>query len=434
MVKHPRGATDDVEMPVGDWIETAWINRNGAHNLLNLLQPYFWQFGNAIFSLKHSLGAVISSPANSRNVLVRKEITMSPLQSLISAGTKLWLDSVDPEFVRQNKEMGATGATSNPIIIADLIKTGRFDRELGALVKQRLTDDDIAWKLTDLLVAQAEEIFKPVWRTTNGNDGFVSFEVDPLIEDPQSGFTHGQRVRRYMELGQLWCQGHENRLIKVPATAAGLDAMETLAAAGVNLNVTLIFTMRQYEAARANIWRGAQRLGDLRRFKSVYSIFISRVDVYTEKYVPQLSAAAQGLVGIVNAKRMWAENQRFWQEHVTPLQQEIVFASTGTKKPSDPPDKYVEALAGSDIQTNPPATNDAAERSGKVYSRQVDRLPPQTVLNEIDQKVDMAKLEQVLVEEGIAKFVNPQKALLQLIAEKRQQIETITSQKGSPPR
>ena len=102
----------------------------------------------------------------------------------------------------------------------------------------------------------------------------------------------------------------------------------------------------------------------LEHFKSVYSIFVSRVDVYTEKHVPDLSPAAQGQVGIVGAKRIWLENQKFWAKRPTPLRQEIIFASTGTKKPDDPPWKYVAALAGSDIQTNPPATNEAVEASG----------------------------------------------------------------------
>ena len=103
----------------------------------------------------------------------------------------------------------------------------------------------------------------------------------------------------------------------------------------------------------------------------------------------------------------------------TPLRQEIIFASTGTKKPSDPPWKYVEAFAGSDIQTNPPATNEAVARSNRTFTRQVDRLPPPAVVEEIDRLVDMEKLEATLMAEGIAKFANPQKALLALVAKKR---------------
>ena len=93
--------------------------------------------------------------------------------------------------------------------------------------------------------------------------------------------------------------------------------------------------------------------------------------------------------------------------------------STGTKKPSDPPDKYVEALAGSDIQTNPPATNEKVQKLDKTYTRKVDQLPPQAVLDEIDEKVDQAKMEQKLMEEGTSKFADPQHALLKLIKEKR---------------
>ncbi len=143
------------------------------------------------------------------------------------------------------------------------------------------------------------------------------------------------------------------------------------------------------------------------------------MDVYTEKQVPTLSPAAQGLVGIVNVKRLWKLNQEFWKDKGLALKQEIIFASTGTKKPTDPPDKYVEALAGSDIQTNPPATNEAVQKLNKTYTRKVDQLPPKEVLDEIDAKVDVKKLEEALMEEGTAKFADPQHALLKLIAQKR---------------
>ena len=342
------------------------------------------------------------------------------LKSLIATGTKVWLDSIDPELIKKNRAAGATGATSNPIIISDLIKTGRFDQLLQAFLEQGRSDEEIAWLVTDKLVREAQDVFLPVWEETKGNNGYVSFELDPLLEDVNTPLPHIDRVRRYVELGQKWATGHKNRMIKVPATAAGLDALEPLAAAGITLNVTLIFSQRQYEVARNAIWRGAQgRAGGVKGFKSVYSIFISRVDVYTEKKVPELSPAAQGMVGIVNAKRMWRDNQSFWKDKNLPMTQEIIFASTGTKKPTDPADKYVEALAGSDIQTNPPATNDAVEKLDKEYTRQVDVMPARTILDEIDKKVDQQKMEDTLMAEGTAKFSDPQHALLKLIAEKR---------------
>src|SRR3954447_27036781 len=343
-----------------------------------------------------------------------------PLASLIASGTKVWLDGVEPDEIRRNRAWGITGATSNPTIVSKIIGRGHFDGRIGELIEQGLTDDQIAWRLDDELVESAQKVFMPVWERTRGNDGYVSFELDPLIEDEAAGLDGPGRVRRYLELGEKWSAGHENRMIKVPASAAGLDALEALAAAGVTINVTLIFTGRQYQLARDAIWRGAgRRKGGLLDFKSVYSIFVSRVDVYTEKHVSGLSTAARGMVGIVNAKRIWRENQGFWKDKGLRLQQEIVFASTGVKKPGDPPDKYVEAFAGGDIQTNPPATNEAVETSPKAYIRQIERMPAPNIVNEIDRKVDMVILERVLMAEGIEKFVEPQKALLELIAKKR---------------
>jgi transaldolase len=343
----------------------------------------------------------------------------SALRSLIDCGTKLWLDSIDPELVKKNRAFGATGATSNPIIISDLIRTGRFDADLADRIKHGLDDNAICWEMTDKLVKEAQAVFLPVWQDTRGNDGYVSFELDPLLEDPQTGPPQAARVARYVELGKQWAAGHKNRMIKVPATPAGLAALEELAAAGVTLNVTLIFTDRQYKAAREAVWRGAQRRPDLTHFKSVYSIFVSRVDVYTDEHCRELSPQAQGLVGIVNVKKLWHENQAFWKDKGLALQQEIIFASTGTKKKEDPPDKYVEALAGSDIQTNPPGTNDAVEKLGRMYTRRVDQMPADGIVREIEQKVAPEKLEEVLMREGVDKFVKPQKALLATIKEKR---------------
>jgi transaldolase len=347
---------------------------------------------------------------------------VSPIRSLIASGTKLWLDSVDPDAVVRNRAWGATGATSNPIIIADLIKTGHFDNDLAKDLRTGLSDYDIVWKLTDMLVERAQQVFLPAWKETRGDDGYVSFELDPILEDPERNLPQGERTRQYLALGKKWSAGHKNRLIKVPATQAGIAALEELVAAGVTINVTLVFTPRQYTLARDAIWRGAQRRPSLELFKSVYSIFVSRVDVYTEKHVPELSPEAQGQVGIVNAKRIWQMNQRFWADKKVPLKQEMVFASTGTKKPDDPPWKYVEAFAGSDIETNPPATNEAVERSGRTITRHIDELPAPAVLDEIERKVDLRKLEETLMSEGVKKFADPGKALLALVAEKRKQL------------
>lgn len=347
------------------------------------------------------------------------------IKQLTSIGTKVWSDSVEPKIIATALARGITGATSNPIIIADIIKEGALDQRIAQLLEQGLDDAAIAWKLNDELVSDAQKAFAPVWERTQGNDGYVSFELDPLLEDPEKPLPHGERVRRYVELGIKYSNNQTNRMIKVPATDAGLDALQELAAHGVTLNVTLCFTQRQYTLARDAIWRGAQRRKNgLDGFKSVYSIFVSRVDVYTDKKVPDLQKPAQGLVGIVNAKQMWRLNAEFWRDKNVKLQQEIIFASTGKKLPWQAEDYYVEHLAGSDIQTNPPATNDFIDQTDKQYRRTVDQWPPSEVIDEIERKVDVAKMEAALMGEGVKKFADPQKALERLIAEKRGKLQT----------
>jgi transaldolase len=340
------------------------------------------------------------------------------IKSLIKSGTKLWIDSVDPELVSSNFAMGATGATSNPIIIADLVKTGRFDDKIKEMARLGHDPETTAWKVTNHLVAEAERIFLPVFNASRGDDGYVSFELDPLLEDASCTMSVEQRAEKYIELGKSWSRNHPNRMIKVPATPAGLASLTELSAAGVPLNVTLIFSRRQYETARDAVWLGAQRLSSLDRFKSVYSIFVSRVDTYTATKYPRLSPGAQGFAGIVNAQILWRENQTFWQKNKTPLKQEIIFASTGTKSAADKPWKYVEALAGSDIQTNPPKTNDAVAESNQQFTRKIDHLPAKDIVDEIVGKIDWDLLESDLMSDGLAKFANPHKALIELIAQK----------------
>ena len=292
------------------------------------------------------------------------------------------------------------------------------------MLDQKLSDEQIAWQLTDKLVqrraGRVSAGLGPDAAATTATSASSSIRCWKI---PQLGPPHDERVARYIELGKKWSQGHVNRMIKVPATPAGIDALEDAgrrrrhAERDADLHDAAV---SKRPATRSGAVRSGTATSD--KFKSVYSIFVSRVDVYTEKHVPQLSPAAQGMVGIVGAKRIWAENQQFWSDKKLPLDQEMIFASTGTKKPEDPPWKYVAAFAGSDIETNPPATNDAVEASNVSFHRDVDKLPPQEVLAEIDQKVNVPHLEATLMEEGVHKFTEPQKALLALIAEKRKSL------------
>ncbi|MFG0266597.1 MAG: transaldolase family protein [Rhodopirellula sp. JB055] len=358
---------------------------------------------------------------------LRSELMSASLQSLIDSGTKLYLDSVEPSEIDQNLKWGAVGATSNPAIISGIVAAGGFDERIDALLSEGLDDESIAWALTDELVSDAEKKFAAIHESTAGNAGWVSFELDPILEDPDQNLSPSDIAARYIELGKQWAAGHTNRMIKVPATEAGLLALEELAAAGITLNVTLMFTGDQYHAAREAVWKGAQRAAEsgtrsLDQFKSVYSIFISRIDVYTQKELPNLSPEAQGQVGILNAKRIWKENQSFWADKNLKLEQELIFASTGTKSKDDPPWKYVAALAGSDIQTNPPSTNEAVDASGKLFTREVDDMPSQAVQDEIDAALDIKSMHKFLMDEGVDKFVKPQRELLAIIAAKREEL------------
>jgi transaldolase len=142
------------------------------------------------------------------------------LASLIATGTKVWLDGVEPENIRTSRALGITGATSNPTIVSQIVGTGHFDERIVDLARQGHDDAAIAWALDDELVESAQQVFLPVWQQTRGDGGYVSFELDPLIEDDAQALPRAERVRRYIELGKQWSAGHQNRMIKVPATRA----------------------------------------------------------------------------------------------------------------------------------------------------------------------------------------------------------------------
>jgi transaldolase len=116
---------------------------------------------------------------------------------------------------------------------------------------------------------------------------------------------------------------------------------------------------------------------------------------------------------------MWQTNEEFWKDKKLPMRQEIIFASTGAKLDWQPEDYYARELVGSDIQTNPPETNQWIAEHDVRYERTVDRMPPKAILDELEADVEMQRLEDVLMEEGIAKFAKPQKKLLETVKEKR---------------
>src|SRR5688500_7223806 len=138
------------------------------------------------------------------------------LKSLIATGSKVWLDGVRADDITRGRALGVTGATSNPTIVSQIVGSGACDDRIVQLMGQGHDDETIAWTLDDELVRSAQQLFLPVWEQSKGDDGYVSFELDPLLEDVARALPHAERVQRYIELGCRWFAGHQNRMIKVP--------------------------------------------------------------------------------------------------------------------------------------------------------------------------------------------------------------------------
>ena len=390
------------------------------------------------------------------------------LRELVDIGTKYSLDSVDPDLIDRELQNGATSATSNPIIISDIVsrvlknieKNGRptteFEKKIYDVLIKGDNEEQATREITVIIIKDAAAKFRPIYDRTNGDDGYVSIEVDPRIEDKEAGpyknMTHQQRVDEVVRQAVEFSKIAPNIFIKVPATDVGLDALQELAYRGINLNVTLIFTQRQAKIAREAVYTGLmmrKQEGKHTRVKSVYSIFVSRTDAYTEKQANL--EMAQNELGTYMAKLIYMENKAFWQGTDLPLTHEMIFASTGNKgkevadiKKEGDVDrllmmaqqgdedakgrliamgKYVYDLAGSDIQTNPPLTAYAVNLAPQaITERRVDQLPPQQVRDIMDEYLrnNVDKLEEDLMKEGIDKFVKPQVQLVQAIKEAMQ--------------
>jgi transaldolase len=351
---------------------------------------------------------------------------MSALNQLARTGTKIYLDSIAPLLVHRYIDEGAEGATSNPSIIAELVASGDYNDVLADLLEQSPEEREVAWSFANFLAAEAEQEFMTIWENSEYNQGWVSFEVDPMIESDDYDMTIDERVEAYVEQAMRAREaGSPNRMIKIPATQAGLLALTPLAEAGIPLNVTLLFTPHQYEMARAAIAEGLERNSNSRDFKSVYSVFVSRVEQYAKVHMPYLSTEATSRLPIANAKQIWLMNQNFWGKNPMRLDQEIVFASTGTKNPSDPKWKYVAALAGSDIQTIPPNTLAAIEEASPSFRRKIEEPEDDEIIEEIERTLDLSHMHKTLVREGMEKFIQAQLDLEAMIAKLRSDTDKV---------
>ena len=317
---------------------------------------------------------------------------MNPLKELLAQGQSVWLDYIRRDLIRTGElkrlveEDGIRGVTSNPTIFEKAI-TGStdYDDALRALLAKDPKTDVAALyeRLAIEDIQMAADVLRGVYDETGGADGYVSFEVSPhLAHDTQATINEAKRLRAAVD--------RPNVMIKVPATPEGIPAVQELIAEGVNVNITLMFSMRHYEAVARAYIRGLERCADPSKVASVASFFVSRVDTMVDRALESLATAqAQaktllGKIAIANSKMVYHRFlQIFHGEGFVALRQRgtrvqrPLWASTGTKNPAYSDVLYVENLIGAEtVNTLPPETLNAFKDHGEV--------PGETVRDSLD--------------------------------------------------
>jgi transaldolase len=357
---------------------------------------------------------------------------VSRLQRLRDAGVSIWLDTLSREllesgaFERLVREHAVTGATSNPTIFAKAITgSDRYDEQLTALVRTGTTDPrELFFALGLEDVRRAAGLLRPAYEAAGGRDGFVSFECTPELAD-DTGATIEQAL-------DLWDRlALPNVMIKVPATGAGVPAIEQLTARGVNVNVTLLFAVERYEQVIEAYVRGLERRADagepLAGVASVASFFVSRVDAKADAVLPA-GSPLRGRVAIANAQRAYARCvARFdgprWQalERLGARPQRPLWASTGTKDPAYSDVLYVEGLIAPDVVTTmPEATLRAFANHGQVGQALVaDPAESEHLLAQAAEAgLDLAAVTAELERDGVESFCASYGELLACIGSK----------------
>jgi transaldolase/glucose-6-phosphate isomerase len=305
---------------------------------------------------------------------------MNPLRQLQQHGQSVWLDYIRRDLItsgelkRLVEEDGLRGITSNPTIFEKAISgSSDYDEAIREAIAADpgIEADALFEKLEVEDIQLAADVLRPVYDATGGADGFVSIEVLPKWANDTAGTIY--------EAARLWREvGRPNLMVKVPSTPAGIPAIEELTAAGVNVNITLMFSIAHYEAVAHAYIRGLERVSDPHAIASVASFFVSRVDTMTDRALDAVGTpearALRGRIAIANAKLVYRRfREIFMGEPFAQLNkrgarvQRPLWASTGTKNPSYSDVLYVESLIGPDtINTMPPATLDAFRDHGHV--------------------------------------------------------------------
>ena len=371
----------------------------------------------------------------------------NPLNRLHDLGQSIWLDYLRRDMLqggeqaRLIREDDLTGQTSNPTIFqkaiaeSDLydedIRTAGAGRDASSILESIIVED----------IRSAADLFRPVYDRTGGEDGFISVEVSPdLAWDTQGSIDEARRLWKAIE--------RPNLMVKIPGTAEGLPAIRDCLAEGININITLLFSVDRYHEVM-DAWFEAmeRRLGrgePIDRIASVASFFVSRVDTKVDKRIAERLArvpddersrleALEGKIGIDNARIAFeAYERRFGDERFAALAaagarpQKPLWASTSTKNPDYPDVYYAEALlAPGTVNTLPPETLDAYRDHGDPRVRIHEDLDgAHRRLKELDEVgIDFGTVLEELEKEGVEKFSDSWHELLETIEEKQKQVQ-----------
>jgi transaldolase / glucose-6-phosphate isomerase len=320
----------------------------------------------------------------------------NPIEELTALGQSLWYDNMQRRLLENGELAGLIsrgdirGITSNPTLFNNAIsKSNDYDSALTPLALSGWDAEKIFWQLATEDIRAACDLFLPLYKETRGGDGFVSIEVSPhLAHDTDATVAQAKHLWETLD--------RPNLMVKIPATKAGIPAIRQSIAAGVNINITLIFSLQRYQEVMDAYLSGLEdRLkagGEISKIASVASFFVSRVDTKADARLQDIirkegeqAAIAQSLLGkaaIANAKLAYEMFlQVFGSERFKKLQaaqartQRPLWASTGTKNPAYPDTLYVDNLIGPDtINTVPPATLDAFRDHGKAVVTIMDGL------------------------------------------------------------
>ncbi|QEX16216.1 glucose-6-phosphate isomerase [Hypericibacter terrae] len=365
---------------------------------------------------------------------------MNPLKQLETCGQSVWLDYLKRSLIEKGElrllieQDGLKGVTSNPSIFERAI--GETDEYAAALRQFQVSEDHGVTAIYEHLaiadIRAAADILHPVYEATQGRDGYISLECSPyLANDTQATIEEAMR---------LWTAvTRPNLMIKVPATPAGIPAIRKLIGHGLNINITLLFSVRVYEQVAEAYLAGLDELkqagGDLSKIGSVASFFVSRIDTAIDKRLDRLddkpmSDRFRGKIAIANAKLAYARYKALfagprWQALASSgaMTQRLLWASTSTKSPSYKDTMYVEALIGRDtVDTMPPATMDAFRDHGKAVSDAIeqDLAGAQALLAALEaQGVSLNEVTEELVKDGVQQFADAFDKLFGAIARQR---------------